>query len=152
MSYPMVGISFPKIGDEQLTTFRADMNAEFLWGKGDFALGVRQSVVFDAGDDLFITMPLMLMSHVGLNDRLAAYAGAGYSYVNRRQQYENDMVVADQTGYVGGRVLGGLQIVGSTSQRHSRILYTIEGDTSLSSIGGQTLRSFGVTLSIGLFL
>lgn len=158
LSYPMIGVGFPKIGDDQQTSFRMDMNAEYLWGEGNFALGVRHSVVFELNTgNFFLSTPVMLMSHVGLSDRLAAYAGAGYSYYNQYQQSEvqpdgTAMVTSTDVSYVGGRVLGGLQLVGSRSHRNSRILYTVEADTALSSIGGQTYRSFGFTLSIGLFL
>lgn len=153
LTYPMVGMSFPNIGGEGETALRLEMSAEYLRGKGRFAWGLRQSAIFDvASENTIITAPLTLISHVGLSERFSAYGGLGFSWYNNVSTGQDGMIISESTSYFGGRALAGLQIVGSKSQRNSRIFYTFEVDSSLSRLYDMTYRSWGMTLSIGLFL
>ena len=152
MSYPMLGVAYPTIDGVTQTALRLELNAEYLRGRGRFAWGVRQSAVLDMGTDFFLTAPLMLMGHVGFGERFAAYAGAGPSWYNLYQRDDGNEMTTPFRGYLGGRVLAGLQIVGSRSQRNSRILYSFEADAAAASISDLSYRSVGFTLSIGLFL
>jgi hypothetical protein len=152
MSYPMTGIAFPTLGDTSKTAFRMELQAEYLRGHGRFALGVRAGSVLDISKDFFIATPVMVMGHVGLSERLSVYGGAGFSPYNALQfdtQSEDSETVRSSAL---GRVLAGLQIVGSSSQRESRILYSIEADAMATSFGGTSYRVWGLTASIGLFL
>lgn len=152
MSYPMLGVAYPTIEGVSQTAVRLELGAEYLRGRGRFAWGIRQSAVIDLGTDSFVTAPLMLMGHVGLSERFAAYAGAGASWYNLYSRDDGNEMTTDFRSHLGGRVLAGLQIVGSRSQRNSRILYSFEADAAAASISELSYRSMGFTLSIGLFL
>ena len=83
MTYPAVGASTVSQDGMTATRLRLDPSLEVLEGAGRFALGLRTGVVLDLGTSKNQSaagfMPVDVLGHLSLTDRIGIYGGVGYT-------------------------------------------------------------------------
>jgi hypothetical protein len=139
LAYPALGTAWVTEGDRTSLRFRVEPSAELLHGKGPAAIGVRVSTVIDTR--AAVSLPLMLLGHYSLGERLSVHAGAGVSPWARRG---TDVAV------LGGRGLLGFQWALGRVRTENYWVLSVEGDTQWIAFD-RSYRSTGLTAHLGIF-
>jgi len=134
-----VGAASVSQADTTTTRARLTPSLEIMKGNGPLAVGVRGSVQLDlkaAG-----AVPLVVLGHLSLTDRLSVHLGGGYVPFARQ---------AGENAFVGVQGLAGLQLALSRTHSENYIIMTLEADTTWIAFD-QRYRSNGVTGHLGVF-
>lgn len=139
IAYPAAGIARVSQGDARANKARLAPSLEVLTGKGRLAVGARVGAQVEL--DGARAMPIVVLGHVSLAERLSVHAGGGYLPYAR---------LHGETTFVGAEALGGFQLALSRTRSETYIVATVEGD--MTWIGfTRPYHAIGLTGHLGIF-
>jgi hypothetical protein len=124
---------------ERVTHVRLEPSLEVLEGDGRVAVGVRAGPTLDLEEA--IAVPVTVIGHLSLSDRLSVHAGAGYSPFAQR---------ASEVSILGARGLVGFQLAISRVQSENFIVVSLEADTMWIHFD-RSYRSTAMSGHLGVF-
>ncbi len=139
LAFPALGAAVVTHDGDTSARFRVDGSLEVLAGKGRFAVGGRTDVLFD--DQGAVSVPVTIVGHASLLERLSVHAGVGYV------PYSN---LAGEISLVGARALAGVQIGLIRASQTSYVVLTVETDLTWVDFTTSYL-SNGYTTHLGFF-
>lgn len=145
-TFPAVGVTRTSQAGVPDTRLRLESTLEVMKGYGGFAVGVRTGVQADlAGtgkDGRFdTTVPLAVLGHLSIADRLAVYAGGGYvpwAQVDHVQSH------------VGATGIAGLQYAIHRDLQERYVILSLEANTTWVELP-HPYRTTALTGTVGLF-
>lgn len=139
IAYPAAGLARISHGDGGATKARLAPSLEVMAGKGRFAAGARVGAQIEL--DGARAMPIALLGHLSLTERLSVHAGAGYLPYAR---------LHGESAFVGAEALGGFQLAFSRTRSETYLVATVEGDVTWIGFA-EPYRAVGVTGHLGIF-
>jgi hypothetical protein len=145
-TFPVFGMTQTSQGGVPDTRLRLESTLEVMKGYGRFAVGVRTGVQGDlAGtgkDGRFdTTVPVAVLGHLSILDRLAVYAGGGY--VPWAQ-------VDHVRSHVGATGIAGLQYAAHRDLEERYVILSLEANTTWVDLP-HPYRSTALTGTVGIF-
>ena len=139
VTFPAAGIA----GASDGVHLRLETALEYMRGYDRFAVGVRAGVQLDLADKTFTTaLPVTVLGHYSLSDRLAIYGGPGYV---------PGAWIGDSVSHIGATGVAGIEYgLGRDLDEHYVIL-SLEASTTWIDLA-RPYTSTGVTATLGLFL
>jgi hypothetical protein len=145
VTWPGPGASMVTQGGMTEARLRLAPSLEVLEGAGRFAVGLRSGAILDienhAKGEVAGILPVDVLGHLSLGDRIGIYGGVGYTPYAR---------VHDETSMVGARALGGVQFVLQRDFLERYIVLTVEADTTWVDFD-HPYHSTGLTSNLGFF-
>lgn len=142
-----LGYGSTQHGSESFGSFRMSGSLELLRGRGRWAYGVRGGMIGSsapAANDKsgLFGCDITLMGHLSVHERFGLYAGLGYLPYS---------TVGDDTTFLGGRGLVGLQYALNKTHSDNSMVLTLELDQVRLADLPSPYRSIGALAALGLF-